>query len=51
MPTITQRKNADGKIRYRVEVVKKSNGKIIHRESKTFSTNRLAAEWGKRREL
>ncbi len=50
MPTITQRQTAKGKTRYRVEIVKKSDGKIIHRESKTFGTNRLAVEWGKRRE-
>ena len=46
---IEKRKIASGELRYKCIVREKSEGKIIHNESKTFSTKALADTWGKKR--
>lgn len=51
MATITKRTRADGSIVYKAEIVIKKHGKIAHRESKTFDKQRLAKDWGMRREV
>lgn len=43
---IEKRVRADGTPRYRCTVVLKEKGKIVHRESKTFSKQQLAKTWG-----
>lgn len=50
MASIRARKKADGSASYQAEIVIKSEGRIVHRESATFSRRALAAEWAKRRE-
>jgi integrase len=51
MASITKRTKADGSIVYKAEIVIKQHGKIVHRESKTFDRQRLAKDWGMRREV
>ncbi|PHI36338.1 integrase [Pseudoalteromonas sp. GCY] len=46
---IEKRKLSSGELRYKCIVREKSQGKIIHNESKTFSTKALADTWGKKR--
>lgn len=41
----------DGSTKYRAEIVIKNHGQIIARDSKTFLKKKLAADWGKRREV
>lgn len=43
MPTVRQRGD-----KYQAIVRIKRNGSIVHQESKTFATERLAEDWGKR---
>ncbi|KZX00937.1 integrase [Pseudoalteromonas luteoviolacea] len=46
---IEKRKTASGETRYKCRVRAKSNGKIIHNESKTFSKRVIAEKWGRQR--
>ena len=50
MATITKRRTADGKIRYRVQVRIKQSGSLVHVESRTFSTLATARSWARARE-
>lgn len=50
MATISKRKKADGSIVYDARITFKDNGKLMHRESKTFSQKPMAQAWAKRRE-
>ena len=50
MATIRKRQKKDGAFSYQVEIVIKKHGIIVHRESKTFSKQKLAKDWGMRRE-
>ncbi len=47
--TIEKRAKANGDFSYRCSVRVKESGKIIHRESKTFSKKEVARTWGKTR--
>ncbi len=47
--TIEKRAKANGDFSYRCSVRVKESGKIIHRESKTFSKKEVAHTWGKTR--
>lgn len=51
MATITARKRADGSVAYKAEIVIKRDGIIVHRESRTFDTRKLARDWGMMREV
>lgn len=51
MAHIRRRVSRDGKITYQASIVIKKHGKIVHRESKTFDRQRLAKDWGMRREV
>jgi integrase len=42
---------ADGTTIYKAEIVVKKEGIVIHRESKTFDKQKLARDWGMRREV
>lgn len=44
--SIQKRKRSDGGFSYRCAVVVKSNGSIIHRETKTFRKKELSRAWG-----
>ncbi|MCP4985536.1 MAG: site-specific integrase [Colwellia sp.] len=46
---IEKRSKANNKFSYKATIIIKSSGKIIHRESKTFSKKELARTWGKNR--
>ncbi len=50
MATISKRKKADGSIVYDARITFKDNGKLLHRESKSFSQKPMAQAWIKRRE-
>ena len=50
MATIRLRRRRDGKLAYQAEVRIKCNGRLVHRESKTFDRRRLATEWATRQE-
>lgn len=50
MGTITARRRADGSTGYTAQIRLKQDGKVVHSESETFSSNALAKEWLKRRE-
>lgn len=50
MATIRPRRRRDGKLTYQAEVRIKRNGRLIHRESKTFDKRRLATDWAARLE-
>jgi len=41
----------DGTVKYQADIVIKKDGAIIHRESKTFDKQKLAKDWGMRREV
>ena len=41
---------ADGTTIYKAEIVVKKEGIVIHRESKTFDKQKLARDWGMRRD-
>lgn len=49
MATILQRKQADGTVRYTVQIRLKVDG-AAHRESRTFATKHAAATWARKRE-
>lgn len=51
MATITSRKRKDGSTAYRAEVRIKREGRIVHKEVKTFDTRKAAENWGKKREV
>ena len=50
MGTITARKRQDDSIAFRAGVVLKQNGKIVHKEAKTFDRRTTANAWMTRRE-
>lgn len=50
MGTIIARKRKDGTTGFTAQIVKKQNGKIAHREAKTFDRKQAATAWLKRRE-
>lgn len=50
MATIIERPRADGTTAYLVQIVVKRDGKIAHRESRTFDRRPAAATWAKARE-
>lgn len=50
MPTIRPRRRRNGKLAYQAEVRIKRNGRLVHRESRTFDRRRLATEWATRLE-
>lgn len=50
MGTIISKARGDGTTAYSAQIVLKSKGKIIHRETQTFDKQRMAAAWLKRRE-
>ncbi len=50
MATIRRRRRRDGTLAYLAEVRIKTDGRLVHRESKTFDKRRLAAEWATRLE-
>lgn len=51
MPTIKIRKQADGATRYTAIVRLRRQGKILHRESRTFTHRSAASSWAKHREV
>ncbi len=51
MASIEKRTKADGTIVYKASIVIKKMGIIVHRESKTFIKQKLAKDWGLRREV
>ena len=51
MPTIKTRKQADGATRYTAIVRLRRQGKILHRESRTFTHRSAALSWAKHREV
>jgi integrase len=50
MASIVERKRKNGKSSFLAQIVIKREGKIAHRENKTFPSRREAAAWGKHRE-
>ncbi|MDH3747744.1 MAG: hypothetical protein OER97_06015, partial [Gammaproteobacteria bacterium] len=50
MATIRRRRRRDGSLAYLAEVRIKRDGRLVHRESKTFDKRRLATEWATRLE-
>lgn len=50
MGTIIERKRADVTTAYRVQIIIKSKGRIVHRSSETFERRSTAESWMKRRE-
>lgn len=50
MGTIVQRRRKNGSIAYSAQIVIKSKGVIVHRETETFSRRPAAAAWIERRE-
>lgn len=50
MGTIVARPRADGTMAFMAKIVVKSNGKIVHRESKTFDRRPAAVAWAAKRE-
>jgi integrase len=51
MATITKYTTKAGKSRYKADIRIRKEGKIIHRESKSFERKRLAEEWARIREV
>jgi len=51
MPIVTKRTRKDGTIAYNAQVKIWRNSKVVYSTSKTFNKERLALEWGKRKEL
>ena len=45
MATIRTRRRQDGTLTYMAEVRIKKDGRLVHRESKTFPKRRMATEW------
>lgn len=50
MGTIKERKRSDGSVAYSAQIVRTHKGKIVHRESRTFSDPTMADGWMGRRE-
>lgn len=50
MASILKRKRKDGTPSFMAQIVVKRDGKIVHREAKTFTNRREAVAWGKYRE-
>lgn len=50
MATIRPRQRRDGSTAYLAEVRIKRDGRLVHRESRTFDKRRLATDWATRRE-
>jgi integrase len=50
MASILERKRKDGTPSFLAQIVVKRDGKIVHREAKTFDKRREAVSWGKLRE-
>jgi len=50
MATIRPRQRRDGSIAFLAEVRIKRDGRLVHRESRTFDKRRLATDWATRRE-
>lgn len=50
MASITERKRKDGTPSFMAQIVIKRDGRIVHRENKTFAKRREAAAWGAFRE-
>lgn len=51
MGTISKRTLSDGTLRYRAKTRISRKEYPVYKESKTFSTNKLAEKWLKKREL
>ncbi len=51
MPTIKIRKQANGATRYTAIVRLRSQGKVLHRESRTFTHRSAALSWARHREV
>ncbi|PHS73499.1 MAG: hypothetical protein COB22_02065 [Cycloclasticus sp.] len=50
MATIRTRRLKNGSVSYRVEILIKQKGVIVHRESKSFRQHKLAKSWAGKRE-
>lgn len=50
MGTISPRRRKDGSTAYTVQIRIKRDGKLVHSESETFSSHKLATEWERKRE-
>ena len=50
MGTVAPRKRSDGSIGYQAQVLIKREGKIVHRENKTFDRRQAASAWLEKRE-
>lgn len=50
MASIIERKRADGTIAHLVQITIKKDGKIVHREARTFDRRPAANEWARKRE-
>ena len=50
MATIITRKRKDGSASYLVQIIRKREGEIVHREARTFDKKRAAEAWAKQRE-
>jgi len=51
MGTLAQRSLSDGTLRYRAEIRVNRKDFPVYKESKTFSTKRMAEKWLKKREV
>ena len=50
MGTVASRKRSDGSIGYQAQVLIKREGKIVHRENRTFDRRQAASAWLEKRE-
>ena len=50
MASISERKNKDGSISYRVEIRIKRKGTVVYREIETWSKRKHAEHWAAKRE-
>lgn len=50
MGTIIPRRRADGSTAYLAQILKKQDGRIVHRESRTFDRKAVAKAWIEKRE-
>jgi integrase len=51
MASIRKRIKTDGSVAYIAEIIIKRNKQILHRESRSFSSQKLAKAWASRREI
>lgn len=51
MASIQKRIKANGEVVFKASIVIKKEGRVVHRESKTFPRQKLAKDWGIRREV